>query len=208
MKNKIDIAIIVLVSLLISCLVFAGCTPPLSGYSIVDLRSAVMQPTFSMYLNPQVQLDIGTIIIWKSLHSSEEKTRWEFHSGGVYLPMSWHPRPVEPKMVWYLQYELSDNFIKRLLGLSAPPVSPVSCLTYGEVPPGYEEKVKAGPLEPERYYIVQMRDEYGGRPTEGMTFIIRLNGTGTPERLEYHRNDFLITNPRYPANPRDDLRLY
>ena len=204
MKNKIGIAIIALVGILISCLVFAGCTP-LPGYSIVDLRSKVMQPTFSMYLDPQVQLDIGTIIIWESLHSSEEKTRWEFHSGGVYLPMSWHPRPVEPEMVWYLQYEPSDNFIKRLLGGTT---SPVSSLTYGEVPPGYEEKVKAGHLEPERYYIVQMRDEYGGRPTEGMTFIIRLNGTGTPERLEYHRNDFLITNPRYPANPRDDLRLY
>ncbi|RKU19265.1 hypothetical protein C6500_11235 [Candidatus Poribacteria bacterium] len=207
MKDRIGIAIVALVSLLISCLVFAGCTP-LPGYSIVDSQSELMQPTFSMYRDPQVQLDIGTIIIWESLHSSEEKTQWELHSGGVYLPMSWHPRPVEPEMVWYLQYEPSDNFIKRLLGLSAPPVSPVSCLTYGEVPPGYQEKVKAGPLEPERYYIVQMRDEYGGRPTEGMTFIIRLNGTGTPERLEYHRNDFLITNPRYPANPRDDLRFY
>ena len=203
MKDRIGIAIVALVSLLISCLVFAGCTP-LSGYSIVDLRSAVMQPTFSMYLNPQVQLDIGTIIIWESLHSSEEKTRWEFHSGGVYLPMSWHPRPVEPEMVWYLQYEPSDNFIKRLLGGTT---SPVSSLTYGEVPPGYEEKVKAEPLEPERYYIIQIRG-YRGIPSEGMTFIIRSNGTGTPERLEYHLNDFLITNPRYPANPRDDLRLY
>ena len=65
MKNGIDIAIIVHVGLLISCLVFAGCTPPLSGYSIVDLRSAVMQPTFSMYRDPQVQLDIGTTIIWE-----------------------------------------------------------------------------------------------------------------------------------------------
>ena len=203
MTDRIGIAISALVSILISCVLMAGCTP-LPAYNTIDSRSELMQPTFFMYLDPQVKLDIGTIIIWKSLHASEEKTRWEFNSGPVYLPMGWHPRPVEPEMAWYLQYEPSDNFIKRRLGGST---SPISALTYGEVPPGYQEKVKAGPLEPERYYIVQMR-EYEGKPSEGMTFIIRLDGTGTPERLEYRVNDFLITNPRYPVNPRDDLRLY
>ena len=203
MKDNIGIAIIALVSILISCVLIAGCRPT-PGYITIDSRSEVRQPTFSMYLDPQVKLDIGTIIVWETLHSSEETMQWEFNSGHVYLPMGWHPRPVEPEMVWYLQYEPSDNFIKRLLGGST---SPISSLTYGEVPPGYQEKVKAGPLEPERYYIVQMR-EYEGRPSEGMTFIIRSNGTGTPKRLEYHLSNFLITNPRYSANPRDDLRLY
>lgn len=203
MKNKIGIAIIALVGIFISCVLVAGCRP-LPAYITIDSRSELRQPTFFMYLDPQVKLDIGTIIVWEALHSSEEKRGWAFNSGNVSLPMGWHPRPVEPEMVWYLRYEPSDNFFKRLLGGST---SPISSLTYGEVPPGYQEKVKARPLEPERYYIVQMR-EYGGRPSEGMTLIIRSNGTGTPERLEYHRRDFLITNPRYPANPRDDLRLY
>ena len=76
MKDRIGIAIVALVIILISCVLIAGCTP-LPGYSIIDLRSEVMQPTFSMYRDPQVQLDIGTIIIWESLHSSEEKTRWD-----------------------------------------------------------------------------------------------------------------------------------
>ena len=203
MKDRIGITIVALVSVLISCVLITGCTPT-PGYITIDLRSEVRQPTFFMYLDPQVKLDIGTIIVWEALHSSEETMQWAFNSGYVYLPMGWHPRPVEPEMVWHLQYEPSDNFIKRLFGGST---SPISSLTYGEVPLGYQEKVKARPLEPERYYIVQMR-EYGGRPSEGMTFIIRLDGTGTPERLEYHLRNFLITNPRYPANPRDDLRLY
>ncbi len=203
MKDKIGIAIVALVSILISCVLVAGCTP-FPAYITIDFRSEVRQPTFFMYLDPQVKLDIGTIIVWEAPHSSEETMPWEFNSGPVYLPMGWHPRPVESEMMWYLQYEPSDNFFKRLLGGST---SPISSLTYGEVPPGYQEKVKAGALEPERYYIVQMRG-YAGRPSEGMTFIIRLGGTGTPERLEYHLSNFLITNPRYPENPRDDFRLY
>ena len=207
MKNRIGIAIIVCIGILISCFFTAGCVPT-PGYITIDSRSEVIQPTFRMYLDQsfryhQVRLDIGTIIIWESLYSFEEETRWEFKAGHIFLPLEYHPRPAEPGMVWYLQYEPSDNFIKRLLGLSP---SPVSSLTYGEVPPGYQEKVKAGPLEPERYYILQMR-EYRGRPSGDMTFIIRLNGTGIPERLEYHLNDFLITNPM-SKSPRDHLKLY
>ena len=203
MKDRIGITVIVLAGILISCFFVAGCVPA-PGYITLDSRSKVTKPTFFMYLDPQVKLDIGTIIVWEALHSSEETMPWEFNSGPVYLPMGWHPRPVEPEMVWCLQYEPSDNFIKRLLGGST---SPISSLTYGEVPPGYQEKVKAGPLEPERFYIVQMW-EYRGIPSEGMAFIIRLNDGGIPERLEYHLSNFLITNPRYPANLRDDLRLY
>ena len=208
MKNRIGIAIIALIGILISCFFTTGCVPA-PGYITIDARSEVMQPTFRMYLDRcfrhhQVRLDIGTIIIWESLYSFEEETQWEFNAGHISLPLGYHPRPAEPGMVWSLQYEPSDNFMKRLLGLSP---SPVSSLTYGEVPPGYQEKVKAGALEPERYYIVQMR-EYRGRPSEGMTFIIRLDGTGIPERLEYRLNDFLITNPKYYKGPRDDLKLY
>ncbi len=203
MKDKISIAI-ALVSILISCcLVPLGCTPPFPGYITLDSLSEVMQPKFYMYYH-QERLDIGTIIVWKVLHSSEVKKRWDFNSGHVYLPLWYHPRAVESEMVWYLQYEPSDNFINRLLGRRS--TSPVPSLTYGEVPPGYQEKVKALPLEPERFYIVQMRG--GGRPSEGMTFTILLDDSGIPQRLEYHLKNFLITHPSYPTNPRDDLKLW
>ena len=208
MKDRIGIAVIVLAGILISCFFVAGCVPA-PGYIIIDSQSEMMNPTFSMYLNRgfghQERLDIGTIIVWEVLHSSEETRGWEFNAGHVHLPMGYHPRPAEPSMVWYLQYqEPSDNFIQKLLGRSA---SPVSSLTYGDLPPGYQEKVKAGPLEPEQYYIVQTR-EYRGRPSEGMAFIIRLNDEGIPERLEYHLKDFLITRRNRFTVPRDDLQLY
>lgn len=208
MKDRIGIAVIALTGILISCFFGAGCVPA-PGYITIDSQSEVMNPAFSMYLNQgfghQERLDIGTIIVWEALHSSEETRGWRFNAGHVHLPMGYHPRPAEPSMVWYLQYEEpSDNFIQKLLGGSA---SPVSSLTYGDVPPDYQEKVKAGPLEPERFYIVQMR-EYRGRPSEGMAFIIRLNEGGIPERLEYHLKDFLITRRDRFTVPRDDLQLY
>ena len=208
MKDKIGIAIVALVSILISCFFTVGCVPA-PGYITIASQSEVMKPTFRMYLDGfrhhQERLDIGTIIVWEVLRFSEETRGWEFNAGHVHLPMWYHPRPAEPSMVWYLQYEEpSDNFIQKLLRGSA---SPVFSLTYGDVPPGYQEKVKAEPLEPERFYIVQMR-EYRGRPSEGMAFIIRLNDGGIPERLEYHLKDFLITRRNRFTVPRDDLQLY
>ena len=59
MKDRIGIAIVALDhshQLRLNCWLHA-----LPGYSIVDSQSGLMQPTFSMYRDPQVQLDIGTI---------------------------------------------------------------------------------------------------------------------------------------------------
>lgn len=203
MKDRISITL-TLVSVLISCcLVSAGCRP-LPGYITIDSGSAVMNPKFRMYLNRcslyQERLNIGTIIVWKSIHASEKKKCWEFNSGQVSRPLGLR-YPIEPEMVWYLQYTSPDAFTKRLL------TSPVPSLTYGEVPPNYQEKVKALPLEPERFYIVQTR-EHKGRASEAITFIIRLDESGIPERLEYHLKDFLITYPDSYTNQRDDLQLY
>ena len=144
MKNRIGIVIILLIGVLINCFFVAGCTP-LPGYSIVDLRSEVMQPTFCLCLDSyfQKRLDIGTIIIRKAKRSSEEKKRLELD---LLLESDVLFGGKELQKVWHLQYKSSGfflfNFIKRLLGLSA---SPVSCLTYGEVPLGYEEEMRAVP---------------------------------------------------------------
>ena len=83
--------------------------------------------------------------------------------------------------------------------------SPVPCLTYGKVPSGYQEKMKATPLEPEEFYSVWLRGN-GGEVSKNMYFIIRLDATGTPDRLEYLQDNFLIT-PRYTTKPRDALKL-
>ena len=49
---------------------------------------------------------------------------------------------------------------------------------------------------------------YQGTLSNNIYFIIRLDATGIPERLEYHQQSFLITNPSYFTQPRDDLKLY
>ena len=198
MKNRIGIAIMALIGIFLSSFFVAGCVPA-PGYITVDSRSKVMNPTFCMYLDRcfrhQVQLDIGTITVSKVRRSSEEKSRLELDA-----PSRWE----DEQRVWHLEYKSSDNFIKKLLGLST---SPVSRLTYTEVPPGYEEGVKAIPLEPGEFYSVSMKEHNSPRYAEGLSFIIRLDGTGAPDRLEYHIGDFSITHRRYFTSPRDDLQL-
>ena len=200
MKNRIDITVIAFAGILISCFFAAGCSY-LSGYITIDSRSKVTKPTFCVYLDRcfrhrQERLDIETITVSKVRRSSEEKKGWKFDS-----PARWE----DMQRVWYLEYKSPDNFIKRLLGLSA---SPVSCLTYGEVPPGYEEGVKAQPLEPEELYEVWIDTYHYPGGSESLRFIIHLNATGSPERVEYHLGSFFITHRRYSASPQSDLKLY
>ena len=171
MKNRIGIAIIALLSILASCFFIVGCTP-FPGYITIDSRSELMQPTFYVCDDPyfRKRLRIGHIKVEKQLRSSEETKRWELDA------------PLKgSQVVWELELGYSDTFIVALLQLLWRPT--VSSLTYGEVPWGYQEKVKPLPLEPEQFYIVQMRS--GGRPSEGTTFIIRLDDRGVPYRLEY-----------------------
>ena len=174
MKDRIGIAIIALIGILISCFFVAGCVPP-PGYITIDSQSALMEPTVCMYDDPyfQKRSHIGRITIEKVDRFSKEKGRWELDA-------------VQNKgqTVWELElkYRDADNFFIGLFQwLSAPPVS---SLTYGEVPRGYEEKVKALPLEPEQLYILSVDAAYSPRQTAPLRFIIRLNGAGVPDRLE------------------------
>ncbi len=208
MKNKNGIAIIALVGILLSCFFVVGCSY-LSGYITIDSRSKVMKPTFCIYLDRcfrhhQERLDIDTITVVKVRRSSEEKKGWKFDSPvrGEAVHDGWYEAV---HRVWYIEYKSSDNFIKRLFGLSA---SPVSCLTYGEVPPGYEEGVKARPLEPEELYSVWIETYKYPGDSKPLKFIIRLDGKGTPERLEYHLDSFLIRHRTYFTSPRDDRQLH
>jgi len=174
-KDRIGAAVITLIGILISCLVFAGCTP-LPGYITIDSRSALMKPTFSMYDDPyfQKRSHIGRITVEKARRSPEDKQRWK-------LDASWN----EGQTVWHLEYNvfLPLYWMNCLFGWQLIP--PVSSLTYGEVPWGYKEKVKALPLEPEQLYIVSADAAYSPRQTAPLKFIIRLNETGGPDRVEY-----------------------
>ena len=186
--------VITLVSiLLISGLVGSGCTPS-SGYTSMPLESAVMQPTFCLYRDPEFRhlSPIGSITVEKKrIVSAEAKKRWE---------LNWPWKPEDFQTVWHLEYKAADNLI-----WGTP--SPIPCLTYGEVPPGYQAALKALPLEPEQFYTVSITGHQGMSATT-LKFIIRLDANGTPERLEYHKDIFLITHPDYPTQPRDQLKLY
>ena len=175
MKDRIDITIIALVSLLISCFFVAGCIPP-PGYIAIDSESKLMNPTFGLYGDQyfQKRLRIGGIKVEKVLCSSEHKKRSE-------LDM---PLQNERQTVWELRstFPDTDRITVALWGWLTTPT--VSSLTYGKVPRGYAEKVKALPLEPEQLYSVEM-DAYVHKAIAPLKFIIRLSETDIPDRLEY-----------------------
>ena len=189
MKKRIDSALAG-VSVFLSCVWgFLGCQLPL-GYVTIDWGSSVMQPTFCMYRDPYFQepLSVGSIEVNKIRRFSGEEKRWR--------------RWKKSQTVWQLKYKSPDDFTTRLL------TSPVSCLTYGEVPPGYQEIVKAVPLEPEQLYVIGL-DGDDGTDADGVYFIIRLDESGTPERLEYRLTTFLQTNNPYRKYLKhQSLKLY
>ena len=191
---------ITFVSILITCvLAFVGCSP-FDGYIALDAGSGLLQPTFRMYADPYFQERVGRITsirVSRRIRTSEEQKRWEFDSRELDLPWD------DSQTVWDLEYKPSDSLmnalLKRLLSLSQPRPR----LVYGEVPSGYEEKVQALPLEPEQSYSVQIWGYGRGIATFHGTleFIIRLDDTGRPDRLEYSLPDDIFERTR------DDLKL-
>lgn len=156
MKEKIGLTIAG-VSLLLSCVwVYLGCQPP-RGYIRVDSKAGVMHPTFRFYQDASFQERL------EITHIAVWKVR-----GSPEFDSQW-----EERKVWSL-YSIQNRL-----------TSPIRRLTYGEVPPGYREGRKAEPLEPEQFYSVRIHAPRGVR-SEDRYFIIRLDATGTPQRLESH----------------------
>ena len=209
MKNGIGTAI-VLVSIL-SCSVFTGCSPG-STYITLDARSALMQPTFCLYADRffQEQLDVEAIIVQKAQRSVYDGKGWEQDPGEVYLPqgdyLPWvNMINVNPEIVWHLQFKSADSlfyyWMEWLFGWR--PRSLIRCLTYGEVPSGYQEIVKAVPLEPEQLYFVWMQAYNSVRTSDYLLrFVIRLDASGTPARLEHIQREYIFDYTPY------SLRLY
>lgn len=206
MKNRIGTAI-VLVSIL-SCSVFTGCSPG-STYITLDSRSALMQPKFCLYADRyfQEQLDIETIIVEKARHSVYEGKGWEQDSGEVFHPQGDYPLWVNanPDIVWHLQFKSANSLLYYWMNwlFGWRPRSLLRCLIYGEVPSGYQEIVKAVPLEPEQLYFVWMQAHNSIRQSDYLLrFVIRLDARGTPARLEYIQREYIFDYTLY------SLRLY
>lgn len=153
MKNRIGVIIAVVSPLISYCLVSGGCQPA-PGYITVDSRAGLLQPTFCLYRDASLQEQLGIRTI--VVWKVQRSTEFDSH---------WD----RTEQVWSLD--------------CIQPTSPVSCLTYGEVPPGYQADVTAVPLEPEQFYSVWLPG-FRGVDSEDRYFIIRLDDNGIPERLE------------------------
>ena len=77
------------------------------------------------------------------------------------------------KAVWDLEYapQPEEQFVRAY-----------SCITYGEVPPGYKQKAPALPLIPERSYGVWLEGKDYVR--DSRNFVIRLGPSGEAIKLE------------------------
>ena len=156
---------ITLLSILTCYLItYTGCQPS-SGHVIIDERTSLSQPIFCLFRDSNIQdeWDIKSVVVWKVKRSSDDEDQPVSQS-------EWE----HTQTVWELDY-----ILKRSVS------TPVSCVTYGEVPPHYHEGQEAVPLELDQYYNVLIFG-VGGVDTEDRFFIIRSNATGTPTVLETH----------------------
>ncbi len=186
--------VIALVSIFIGYfLVCVGCTP-FGGYVALDAESGLLQPTFRMYADQHFQERVGritSITVSKSGFFSEEQKHSELDS-------PWDGS----QTVWDLDYKPADKFIGLFRVWFIEP--PLPHLTYGKVPPSYEEKVEALPLEPGQSYFVDIWGLRGIATFHGtLEFSIRLDDTGRPDRIEYSSPDdiFEWTRDALGLNP-------
>ena len=69
-----------------------------------------------------------------------------------------------------------------------PLAKPLSCITYGKAPPGYDELIPPLPLIPERLYTVSI-GQTNLRRVGRVHFIIRADSAGHPIQLEVKHVD-------------------
>ena len=159
----------------IGCLVSSGCLRGLHG--LTHPHSDVTAPTFCLYE--------GWKDGWEEEHGLPvpiyliRVTRAEKFGGDERFEWrnwrSWRKGRDSDEVTWEMEYVPDDE--------AHPLARPFSCITYGKVPPGYEERIPPVPLVPERLYTVQILPK-GLTPTSRVYFIIRADSTGHPTQLE------------------------
>ena len=157
----------------VGCLVSSGCPAIVLEHSYTHPHSAVTAPTFCLYWGEDEHsqpIPIYEIIVKRYEAFSDEK-RFEWHNW-----RSWWSEGRSPDQVtWVMQYAPDDE--------AHPLARPLSCITYGKAPLGYDELIPPLPLIPERIYAVRIRPK--NSPTGSVAyFIIRADLTGDPIQLE------------------------
>ena len=174
----------------IVCSLSSGCQTVTLEHGYTHPHSAVMAPTFCLYEgrgeHSQPIPIYGLGVIRQETFSDDERFEWRNWE-------SWREGRSADLVIWQIQYLPDDE--------AQPLAKPLSCITYGKVPPGYDEPIPPLPLIPERMYTVSIRPTKYPLPMSRVYFIIRADSTGHPTQLEvnhegrYGRGDLRIITP-------------
>ena len=167
---------IVVFFICVGCFVSSGCVIDSWTHSLPHPHSELTAPTFCLYEGAfRLSGDLS------ELHKKPEPIhliRVKRLNKVNDEPIDWNKwreygdiRPSIDQVAWKIEYAPD--------GKSEPPERRFSCITYGEVPPGYIEMIPAQPLIPERLYSVLVQ------PGGVLQFVIRADSQGEPTHLEY-----------------------
>ena len=178
------------------CLFSSGCVGSMT-HSYTHPHSEITAPAFCFYDGRPHHKDKTSLPIYRIRVLRDKKQRgherlewrnWILWRDGRYAyPVAWEMEYGDPvteaaekrytdQVAWEMEYVPDDQ--------AHPLTRPFSCITYGKVPPGYDETIPAVPLIPERLYTVLLEtQEVTARG--GMYFIIRSDLAGHPTQLEY-----------------------
>ena len=180
----------------ISCLFSSGCESKLKLHGFAHPHSDVTTPTFCLHEGEAHDENALPVPIYRIIVLRDKQKRgnqrlewrnWSLWRDGRRYPVAWEMEYEDPvaearlnrytdQVAWVMEYAPDPE--------AQPSPRPFSCITYGKVPPGYDEKIPAVPLIPERLYAVLLEtQEVTARG--GMYFIIRLDLVGHPTQLEY-----------------------
>ena len=181
----------------ISSLFSSGCASKLHGFA--HPHSDVTIPTFCLHEGEAHDKNAPPVPIYRIIVLRDKQQRgnqrlewrnwslWRDGHRGFINEVAWEMEYGDPvaearlnrytdQVAWVMEYAPDPE--------AQPSPRPFSCITYGKVPPGYDEKIPAVPLIPERLYAVLLEtQEVTARG--GMYFIIRLDLAGHPTQLEY-----------------------
>ena len=161
----------------VGCLVSSRCQPTMLQHSYTHPHSAVTAPTFCLYWGEDEHsqpIPIYEIrIIRYEAFSGDKRFEWRDWE-------SWREGRSADLVIWQIQYLPDDE--------AHPLAKPLSCITYGKTPPGYDEPIPPLPLIPERMYTVLIRSK-GLLRVSQVYFIIRADSTGHPTQLEVKHVD-------------------
>ena len=168
---------IVVFLICVGCLVSSGCQRINLQRGYTHPHSAVTAPTFCLYEGWDEHAQptpIYEISVTRQETFSDDK-RFEWRNW-----RSWRKGRYADQVTWEIQYVPDDH--------DQVVTKPLSCITFGKAPPGYDEPIPPVPLIPERIYYVSIRPK-NLPPISGVYFIIRADSTGHPTQLEVNHVD-------------------